>query len=41
MTGSTRGGVGTFDPARGGGCGEGCLKAYLKAWLLDMETLLC
>jgi len=41
VTGSTTGGVGTFDGARGGGCGEFCLKLGFEAWLLDLVTPLC
>jgi len=38
VTGSTIGGIGTFDGARGGGCGEGCLELCLEGWLLDLVT---
>jgi len=36
VTGSTTGGVGTFDEARGAGCAEFCLELCFKAWLLDL-----
>jgi len=31
VTGSTTGGIATFDAARGGGCGEDCLELCLEA----------
>jgi len=38
VAGSIAGRVGTFDGARGGGCGECCLALCFAAWLQDLVT---